>query len=102
MKPYASFINTARGAIVNEDEMIAVLQNREDITAILDVTYPEPPTPTSPLYTLENVVLTPHIAGSENAECGRMGAYMLAEFKNYLHGKPLQWEVTKEKFDFMA
>lgn len=102
MKPYASFINTARGAIIEEPEMIDVLKQREDITAILDVTNPEPPIPDSPLYTLPNVILTPDIVGSESAECGRMGAYMLDEFKRYLNEDPLKWQVSKEKFGVMA
>lgn len=102
MKPYASFINTARGVIVKETEMIGVLQQRDDITAILDVTYPEPPLDDSPLYSLSNVILTPHIAGSEGDECGRMGAYMLDELKRYLSGKQLKWQVSKKEFDSMA
>lgn len=102
MKSNASFINTARGAIVNEQEMIEVLRVREDITAVLDVTYPEPPLEDSPLYVLPNVMLTPHIAGSLGKECGRMGAYMLDELKRYLNGEALQWQVTKQKFDVMA
>lgn len=102
MKPYAGFINTARGAIVRETEMIRVLQQREDITAVLDVTYPEPPHHESPLYTLPNVILTPHIAGSEGEERGRMGSYMLAELKRYLSGKQMKWQVSKKEFDLMA
>ena len=102
MKPHASFLNTARGAIVNEPEMIEVLSERDDITAVLDVTYPEPPVEGSPLYELQNVILTPHIAGSLGKECGRMGAYMLDELKRYLQGEALQWQVTKQKFDLMA
>lgn len=102
MKPNASFLNTARGAIVAEPEMIEVLKRREDISAVLDVTNPEPPVEGSPLYELPNVILTPHIAGSIEKECGRMGAYMLEEFKRYSKGEPLQWQVTKEKFDMMA
>lgn len=102
MKPYAKFINTARGAIIKEDELIHVLKQRPDLTAVLDVTYPEPPSPDSPLYELPNVILTPHIAGSEGRECGRMGAYMLSEFKRYINGEPLKWEITKEKFQTMA
>ncbi|MFC4025609.1 hydroxyacid dehydrogenase [Oceanobacillus longus] len=102
MKTNASFINTARGAIVNEPEMIEVLRRREDITAVLDVTYPEPPAEDSPLYELPNVILTPHIAGSLGKECGRMGAYMLDELKRYVNDEALQWQVTKQKFDVMA
>lgn len=102
MLPNASFINTSRGAIVRESEMIDVLQDRSDITAILDVTFPEPPNQASLLYDLENVVLTPHLAGSEGKECGRMGYYMLEEFKRYLKGEPLQWQVKKENFNILA
>jgi phosphoglycerate dehydrogenase-like enzyme len=102
MKRGATFINTARGAIVNEREMIGVLQKREDLFAVLDVTYPEPPEQGSPLYSMPNVVLTPHIAGSMDSECQRMGDYMLAELKRYLGGKPLQWEITREKAKILA
>jgi phosphoglycerate dehydrogenase-like enzyme len=102
MKPYASFINTARGAIIREAEMIAVLQDRPDLTALLDVTYPEPPAPGSALYTLPNVVLTPHIAGSMDMECRRMGRYMVDELQRYLHDEPLRYAITLEQFAHMA
>lgn len=102
MKPDATFINTARGAIIREEEMIAVLQQRPDIYALLDVTYPEPPAAGSPLYTLPNVILTPHIAGSLDAECWRMGHYMVEELGRYLKGEPLRYAVTPEQFARMA
>ena len=94
MKPFASFINTARGAVVCEDEMIEVLRDRPDLQAVLDITWPEPPEPNSPLYTLPNVALTPHIAGSMNNECRRMGRTMVEELDRYLENEPLQWEIT--------
>src|SRR5699024_11804912 len=90
MKENASFINTARGEIVREVEMLDVLKEREDLTAILDVVYPEPPAADSLLYTLPNVILTPHIAGSEGKECARLGTYMLDEFRRYLQGEDLK------------
>ncbi len=102
MKPYSTFINTARGAVVREAEMIQVLQQRPDLTAVIDVTYPEPPLPDSPLYTLPNVLLTPHIAGSVGPECRRQGQYMIAELKRYLAGEPLVYGLTKEKVKIMA
>lgn len=102
MKEHAAFINTARGAIVKESEMLEVLKQRPDLTAFLDVTYPEPPNPDSDLYTLPNVALTPHIAGSEGKETGRMGTFMLEEFRRYLKGEKLNWEVTEEAYNFMA
>jgi phosphoglycerate dehydrogenase-like enzyme len=96
LKPHATFINTARGAVVAEDEMIDVLQTRPDILAILDVTYPEPPVEGSPLYSLDNVILTPHIAGSMGDECRRMGRYMVEELDRFLSGRPLRNELTDE------
>ncbi len=102
MQKNATFINTARGAVVNEPEMIEVLLERPDLQAVLDVTSPEPPVEGSPLYSLDNVVLTPHIAGSMDAECRRMGNYMRQELERYLAGDPLQWQVTREMAAKMA
>jgi len=102
LKPQTTFINTARGAVVAEDEMIEVLQRRPDIIAILDVTYPEPPVAGSPLYTLENVILTPHIAGSMGDECRRMGRYMVEELDRFLAGQPLLYRVNEERVAVIA
>lgn len=103
MKAGATFINTARGAVVREDEMIAALAKRPEITALLDVTYPkEPPLPESLLWTLPNVVLTPHIAGSQNGECRRMGRLMLDEFGRWSKGEPMQWSITRERAAVLA
>jgi phosphoglycerate dehydrogenase-like enzyme len=102
MKKGAAFINTARGAIVREEEMIAVLQQRPDLFAVLDVVYPEPPAPDSPLYTLPNVIVTPHIAGAVGTECQRMGRYMVEELTRYLHGEPLQWGITEQQAKVLA
>ena len=77
-------------------QMIEVLQKRSDLTAVLDVTHPEPPPEGSPLYTLPNVVLTPHIAGSMDAECRRMGQYALEECRRYLAGEAPKWAITRE------
>lgn len=102
MKQGASFINTARGAIVCEAEMIEVLKERPDLHAVLDVTWPEPPVKDSPLYTLDNITLTPHIAGAMDYECSRMGEYMLEELKRFIEGKPLKWAITRKQASIMA
>ena len=102
MRPYASFINTARGAIVRESEMIQVLRDRPDLMAVLDVTDPEPPAPDSPLWEMDNVVLTPHIAGSMGNECARMGWLMVEELKRYLAGEPCQHDITAEQAKTLA
>jgi phosphoglycerate dehydrogenase-like enzyme len=102
MQPYTTFINTARGAVVFEAEMIEALERRPDITAVLDVTHPEPPAEGSPLLTLPNVVWTPHIAGSVAGECRRMGQYMIQEIRRYLEGLPMTWEISREKAALLA
>jgi phosphoglycerate dehydrogenase-like enzyme len=102
MKPGTLFLNTARGEVVDEPEMIAVLQRRPDLQAVLDVTAPEPPGPGSLLYALPNVVLTPHIAGSVGRECRRMGQAMVDEFIRYQAGQPLQWEITVDRAESIA
>jgi phosphoglycerate dehydrogenase-like enzyme len=95
MLPGATFINTSRGAVVNEVEMIKALTDRPDLQAILDVTHPEPPAPESPLFTLPNVILTPHSAGSMGSECRRMGQLMCDELARFLAGDPLHSQITE-------
>jgi phosphoglycerate dehydrogenase-like enzyme len=102
MKPRASFINTARGSVVREEEMLDVLERRDDLTAVLDVTDPEPPKEGSRVFTLPNVIYTPHMAGSLGRECRRMGRTMVEELRRYLDDRPLAWEITPEQFRHMA
>ncbi|MBW3636563.1 MAG: hydroxyacid dehydrogenase [Armatimonadetes bacterium] len=102
MRPHATFINTGRGATVREAEMIGVLKRRRDLTALLDVTYPEPPRLNSPLWKMENVFLTSHIAGSIGDEVVRMADYMIEEFEAWQAGKPLRYGVSLEMLETMA
>ena len=102
MQPYATFINTGRGAQVVEQDLINTLKARPDLTALLDVTFPEPPEEGSELYTLANCILTPHIAGSEGNEVRRMGDYMRQEYQKYLRKEPCKYEVTLEMLKTMA
>jgi phosphoglycerate dehydrogenase-like enzyme len=95
MKTGATFINTSRGEVTKESELISVAVNRPDLHFVLDVTDPESPNPDSPLYTLPNVVLTPHIAGSAGGECRRMGRCMVEELERYIAGEPLRWAVSR-------
>ena len=96
------FINTGRGAQVVEDDLVRALREEPARTAVLDVTDPEPPVEGHPFYELENVILTPHIAGSAGAECYRMGAYMAEEATRYLAGQPLRYAVTEKMLESMA
>ena len=102
MMPYATFINTGRVAQVEEDGMIEVLEERKDLCALLDVTISEPPVEGSKFFTLENVFLSPHIAGSQGWEVRRMAELVIDEFENYLNGRPTPYEITPEKLAKMA
>ena len=102
MLPNAAFINTGRGAQVVESELIAALKACPDRTALLDVTWPEPPQEGSEFYTLPNVFLTPHIAGSQNNEWARMALYMVEEFERTEEHLPVRYEVTEKMLETMA
>ncbi len=102
MKKNAAFINTGRGAQVDEEGLIRLLTERPDITALLDVTSPEPPIEGSPLYDLKNCFLSPHIAGSLGNEVARMGEYMKSAYEKFIKGKELDCEVDLEMLKTMA
>lgn len=102
MLPNATFINTGRGKQVVEADLIQALKQVPTRMAILDVTDPEPVEPDSEFLTLNNVILTPHIAGSGGRELTRMAEYMLEELSRYLNGEPLQYEVKMEMLEHMA
>lgn len=95
MRPGASFINTARGAIVDEQGMVDALRRRPDLTAVIDVTVEEPLPAESPLRTLPNIILTPHIAGSVGPECRRLGGMATSEVARFLRGERLEGEITE-------
>lgn len=102
MKKNAVFINTGRGAQVVEDDLARALREGPDRTALLDVTWPEPPEADSPLLTLPNCILSPHIAGSMNNEVARMGAYMAEEYEALSAGRPCRYQVTLDILETMA
>lgn len=95
MRPGAVFINTGRGAQVDENALISVMRERPDLTALLDVTYPEPPAAGSELYKLPNIQISTHIAGSLNDEVHRMSELVIDELNRWLAGEKLLHEVTR-------
>ena len=102
MKPGAVFLNTARGGLIRQVEMLSALAVRKDLTVFLDVVDPEPPPPDSELFTLPNVHVTPHIAGSLGVECRRLGQSAIDECHRRLSGQPLRNEVTPGMLETMA
>ena len=96
----AVLINTSRGSIIDEAALVEELAKGR-VFAFLDVTDPEPPASDSPLRRLENVVVTPHIAGCiEN--CHRMGELAVEEVRRYLAGQPAINEVRPDMLDQIA
>ena len=89
MKPSAFLINTSRGALIEEAALIEALEKRSIAGAGLDVQETEPRKADSPLYTLDNVILTPHM-GWKGLETRQRLLSILAENVNgFLKGKPI-------------
>ena len=82
--------------------MLDVFEAREDICAVLDVTITEPPVAGSKFFTLPNVFLTPHIAGSQANEVQRMSELIVDELERYLKNEKCLYEITPEKLKTMA
>lgn len=101
MRDGATFINTARGRLVDHDALRAELRSGR-INAVLDVTDPEPLPPGDILYGLPNVLLTPHIAGSMGTELYRMTALALDEIEHLALDTPLRYAVSRRDLDRMA
>ncbi|WP_342372213.1 hydroxyacid dehydrogenase [Propioniciclava soli] len=97
----ATFINTARPAIVDQDGLVAVLKEGRH-RAILDVTTPEPLPADHPLWELPNVTLTPHWAGSQGLELHRMGRMAVDAVADVLAGRRPRGEVTSAMLATMA
>ena len=85
----ATLVNTARGALVDQDALVDELQ-RGRLRAVLDVTEPDVLEAEHPLYTLPNVFLTPHLAGSMGVELRRLGESALAEVERFVAGAPFE------------
>lgn len=97
----ATVINTARGAILDHDALVAECATGR-LDAILDVTDPEPLPPGHPLLTLPNVMVTPHVAGSLGAEARRLTAHALGELERWVVGEPLVSPVNPEEVEVRA
>jgi len=96
IKDNAVLINTARAAIIREDELIEELEKGRFV-ACIDVTDPqEPPAPDHPLRRLDNVFLTPHIAGSAANNMIRVGAMAVDEVINFFTDKPNLYPIRKD------
>lgn len=94
MPSNASLINTARGSVLDEDDLAEVLGERPDLTAVLDVCRQEPPAKDCPLLGLINCILTPHLAGAIAREREHLGDSMVEEAGRWLRGEALHFSVN--------
>ncbi|MGV9247793.1 hydroxyacid dehydrogenase [Streptomyces sp. NPDC003710] len=101
MRPGAVLINTARGGVVDQDALTdAVVAGR--VRAVLDVTDPEVLPPGHPLWDCDNVLLTPHLAGSRGNEWRRLADLAVAEAARWASGAGFLHPVRRERLAFQA
>ena len=88
MKPGACLINTARGGIVDEGALYAALAAGKLAGAGIDVFSPEPPLTDNPLFTLQNVIVSPHMAGNSRDSLDRAAVTVTRNLLSVLDGSP--------------
>ena len=96
MKPTAVFVNTARGPLVVEADLIEALRAGQIFAAGLDVTDPEPPAVDNPLLALPNCIVSPHIASATVASRNAMAEIAADNLIAGLRGQPLRHCVNPE------
>ncbi len=103
LKKNAVFINTGRGAQVVVPDLIRAMEEEPNRTALLDVTDPqEPLSVDDPLWNIDNIVISPHRAGSRTNEVQRLGDYMFEEYTRLINHEETQYEITLEKLKIIA
>ena len=102
MKKDAVLINTARGTIIDEAALYEHMKNGGLKYACIDVFDPEPPAKDNPLLTLDNVIVTPHLAGLARNGLKRIGTFVCEELTHFLNGETVRGEVTREMLARMA
>jgi D-3-phosphoglycerate dehydrogenase / 2-oxoglutarate reductase len=97
MKPTATLINTARGNLIVERDLVAALRTGQLRTACLDVFDPEPPEADHPLLSLPNVILSPHLGGLDKLSLQNMGNEAAQAIVDLLHGRWPTGSVVNEE-----
>jgi glyoxylate reductase len=94
MKPTATFVNAARGAVCNTAPLLRALEQGKIAGAALDVTDPEPLPADHPLYTRDDVVIVPHMGSATDETRTRMAMLAAENLIAFIHGKPLPTPVA--------
>ena len=97
MKPGARLINVARGAVVDEEALLAALRAGHLAGAVLDVFRQEPLPPDSELWELPNALLTPHVSGGTPRYMERAVELFCDNLRRYLAGEPLRNVVDPQR-----
>jgi D-3-phosphoglycerate dehydrogenase len=96
MKPHMIFVNTARGGIVKTEDLIKALSDKVIAAAGIDVyTGKEPPSPDSPMFKMDNVILSPHISWYSEESGLSIRAKIIDDIKRHLNGESPRFIVTK-------
>jgi len=95
MKRTAIFVNTSRGQVHNETDLITALQNEDIWGAGLDVTNPEPMQKDNPLLKMENVAITPHIGSATVEARNRMSIYAAQNIIAFYKGEKIPYQVKR-------
>jgi D-2-hydroxyacid dehydrogenase (NADP+) len=93
LKPTTILINVARGSLIDEPALVAALQTRAIAAAGLDVASQEPLPPESPLWSLGNVLITPHISGVTERHWEREAELLIDNLERWFSGRPLRNQV---------
>ncbi len=98
LKPSAIVINVGRGSAIDTDSLVEALKYKRIAGAALDVTDPEPLPPEHPLWTMEQVIITPHIAGNYNVPETLDRIVDIAEdnLRRYLENRPMRNVVDRD------
>lgn len=96
MRPHAFLVNIGRGPLLDHEALVEALRAKRIGGVALDVTEPEPLPADSPLWHLENVIITPHIAGLSAYYDDRVVELFCANLRRYLNGEPLLNFVQRE------
>lgn len=98
VKPGVTIVNVGRGSTVDEPALIEALQDGRVGLAVLDVTAVEPPEPDNPLWTLPNVVLSPHTAAISVHEARLIAELFVDNARRFLDGAPMRNRVNIHEF----
>lgn len=96
MKNTAVIINIGRGALINESELVEALEKKTLGGAALDVTETEPLPEESPLWNMENVIITPHHSGFSEKFMDRIIDLFCQNLRAFVNGKPLHTLIDKK------